>query len=171
MMYVFESDYFFIKEQHMKDMSRITQLLNQISHTQFFGVLATSKDNNPYTTLVAFLLDDDLKTLYFVTPRDTRKFGHLSSNGAVSLLIHNSSNKPEDTSEAVGVTISGKAAELSKPSAAIPLKMFLDKHPQLKEFTTLENTAFIAVKISRYDIVERFQNVTVLKIDNQEEKL
>lgn len=168
---MFFKKYTFIKEQSMKDMNRITKLLNQISHTQFFGVLATSKDNNPYTTLVAFLLDDDLKTLYFVTPKDTKKFGQLSSNEAVSLLIHNSSNKPEDTSEAVGITISGRAADLSKSSAAIPLKRFLSKHPQMKEFALNENNAFIAVKINRYDIVERFQNVTVLKIDSEEEKL
>lgn len=151
----------------MKDINKKKELISNICASQYFGVLATSRENKPYTTIVAFVLDDDLQNLYFSTPRDTKKFSQLSSNKAVSFLVHNSSNNPEDLSKAVGITITGKAFELPKKASQKSIETFLVKHPQMKEFIHSENTAFIGLSIERYDIVERFQNVTVLRLKSK----
>lgn len=146
----------------MSNIEAAKKKIIDITSKQLFGVLATCENNKPYTTIVAFHLSSDLETLYFATPRDTKKFRQLSSNTAVSFFIHNSSNLHEDTSQASGITITGEALEL--PANNLLLENFLSKHPQMKGFLSSENTAFISVKISRFDIVERFQNVTVLEM-------
>ena len=146
----------------MNTIESVKKKIIDITSKQLFGVLATSENNKPHTTIIAFHLSSDLETLYFATPRDTKKFRQLSSNTAVSFLIHNSSNLHEDTSQASGITITGEALEL--PVTYLLLEKFLSKHPHMKRFISSENTAFISVKISRFDIVERFQNVTVLEM-------
>ncbi len=149
----------------MKSLDEVRSLIDNICRTQFFGVLATCVENNPYTTLVAFALEEDLGRLFFATPRDTKKYTHLTANSSASFLIHNSSNVPEDITKAVGITISGKATELSKEGARECVDHYLAKHPQMREFTLSENTAFVSLEIERFDIVERFQNVTVIRMD------
>lgn len=155
----------------MKSLNEIKSLIDNICRTQFFGVLATSLEDKPYTTLVAFALEEDLKRLFFATPRDTKKYTHLTANSSASFLIHNSSNVPEDITNAVGITISGRAIELSKETASLCVDHYLSKHPQMRDFTLSENTAFVSLEIERFDIVERFQNVTVIDMKLQEESL
>jgi len=155
-------------------MNKINQLKNtirNITSEELFGILATSVNDTPYTNLIAFVLQDDLKKLFFATPRDTKKFKHLTINEKVSFHIHNSKNSHEDTGNAIGITITGSAFEYSKKNSEKVKKLYLLKHPQMKEFISTPNIAFISVDIERYDVVERFQNVTVLKMKKQVVKL
>jgi len=151
----------------MNKIDRVKKIIRDISGEELFGVLATVKGSAPYTTLVAFVLQDDLKKLFFATPRDTKKFKHLTDNELVSFLIHNSTNSPEDTGNAIGITITGRASEHSKKSSKELIDLYLSKHPQMGEFVFSLNTAFICIDIERYDMVERFQNVTVLNMKDQ----
>ena len=146
---------------------RIKKTIRDVAAGELFGVLATEKNGTPYTTLVAFVLQDDLKRLFFATPRDTKKFKHLTVNERVSFLIHNSTNSPEDIGSALSITITGRAAELSKGVSRESVASYLGKHTQMRDFLFSPNTAFISIDIERYDMVERFQNVTVLKMKEQ----
>lgn len=155
----------------MNKTNRLKKIIRNISSEELFGVLATSAEDVPYTNLIAFILQDDLKKLFFATPRDTKKFKNLTINEKVSFHIQNTKNSLEDIGEAVGITITGKASECSKKHSEEVISLYLLKHPQMKEFIYSLNTAFISVDIERYDVVERFQNVTVLKIKEQVRKL
>ncbi len=151
----------------MNKADRVKKIIRKVAASELFGVLATEKNGAPYTTLVAFILQDDLKKLFFATPRDTKKFKHLTVNERISFLIHNSTNTPEDIGSAVGITITGRASEYSKEVSQEAIATYVKKHPHMKEFLLSPNTAFISVAIERYDMVERFQNVTVLKMKEQ----
>ena len=151
----------------MNKIDRLKNTIRNIASEELFGVLATSASDVPYTNLVAFVLQDDLKKLFFATPRDTKKFKHLTINEKVSFHVHNSSNSHEDTGNAIGITITGKASEYSKKNSEEVKTLYLLKHPQMKEFIYALNIAFVSVDIERYDVVERFQNVTVLKVKEQ----
>lgn len=61
--------------------------LRRILTTQQVGVLATSNAGQPYCTLVGFSISEDLKTLFFATPRTTRKFAYIQSDGRVSMML------------------------------------------------------------------------------------
>ena len=151
----------------MNKADRVKKIIRKVAASELFGVLATEKNGAPYTTLVAFVLQDDLKKLFFATPRDTKKFKHLTVNERISFLIHNSTNTPEDIGSAIGITITGRASEHSKEVSQEAVATYVKKHPHMKEFLLSPNTAFISVAIERYDMVERFQNVTVLKMKEQ----
>lgn len=155
----------------MNKTDRLKNIIKNISSEELFGVLATSADDAPYTNLIAFVLQDDLKKLFFATPRDTKKFKNITVNEKVSFHIQNTKNSLEDIGKAIGITITGKAAECSKKHFEEAIAVYLLKHPQMKKFIYSLNTAFISVDIERYDVVERFQNVTVLKIKEQVIKL
>ena len=48
--------------------------LAELFRSQSLATLATHNDGQPYASLVAFYAADDLKHIYFVTPKTTRKF-------------------------------------------------------------------------------------------------
>jgi len=155
----------------MNKVDQVKNTIRNIASGELFGVLATSVSDVPYTNLIAFVLQDDLKKLFFATPRDTRKFKHLTVNEKVSFHVHNSNNSPENIGSGIGITITGRASECSKNYFERAMVLYLLKHPQMKEFINSPNIAFVSVDIERYDVVERFQNVTVLKVKEQEVKL
>ena len=58
----------------------IRTLRREMITGQKLAMLATHKGGQPYASLVAFSASDDLRFLYLVTPRATRKFGNLQSD-------------------------------------------------------------------------------------------
>jgi uncharacterized pyridoxamine 5'-phosphate oxidase family protein len=155
----------------MNKINRLKNTIRNITSEELFGILATSVNDVPYTNLIAFVLQDDLKKLFFATPRDTKKFKNIIANKKISFHVHNSKNSYEDTGNAIGITITGRAFEYSKENSEKVKDLYLLKHPQMKEFFYAINIAFISVDIERYDVVEKFQNVTVLKMNEQVVKL
>jgi nitroimidazol reductase NimA-like FMN-containing flavoprotein (pyridoxamine 5'-phosphate oxidase superfamily) len=151
----------------MNKVDRIKNTIRDVTSEELFGILATSVNDVPYTTLIAFALEDDLSKLFFATSRDTKKFKQLKINGKISFHINNSRNSPKDIGNAVSITISGSASECPKENFDKAMKLYLSKNPQMTEFINGPNTALISVHIERYDIVERFQNVTVLNMEEQ----
>lgn len=148
----------------MDDTSQIRSLLKALFEEQQLAVLATHQDGQPYATLVAFGADEDLNTLYFATPRATRKFANLSADPRVALLINNSTNRAEDIHRAMAVTATGRATELKGPQRTAYEARYIARHPHLEEFVRSPSCALIAVKIERYVLVRRFQKVMELKI-------
>lgn len=148
----------------MKDIIRIKSLLTTLFMDQYFAVLATRSQNFLHTALVAFAASADLKTLFLCTPRATRKYGNLMQYPSVSLLVHDSANLATDIGQSVAVTVTGSASEATGDSLEQARAVYLAKHPNLTVFASSPDTSLIAVDVSRYDVVERFQYVTLLDI-------
>jgi nitroimidazol reductase NimA-like FMN-containing flavoprotein (pyridoxamine 5'-phosphate oxidase superfamily) len=144
-----------------------TQALQQISRlfdSQRLAVLSTVNQDQPHTSLVAFAASPDLAHIYLLTPKTTRKYDNLTANPRVSMLINDSRNKTEDLYAAVAVTVTGRARPIDKTRHRQKLDLYLDRHPQLGEFSRAMTTAFIQVAIDRYDLVSRFQNVVKIRM-------
>ena len=150
------------EENTLKDMSKHMAVLKDLLASQKLSVLATQNDGQPYTNLVAFASTKDMKHLLFATARDTRKYGNLVADSRVSMLIDTRSNKETDFHKAVAVTAMGEAEEVADNKKKRLLKLYLDKHPHLKEFVTSPNCALFAVKVDSYYLVSKFQNVVEL---------
>ena len=52
----------------------IHESLKELFASQTLAVLSTHQDGQPYASLVAFVATEDLKHIFFVTPKTTRKF-------------------------------------------------------------------------------------------------
>ncbi len=138
------------------------ELLRGLFAKQPLAVLGTHTAGQPYGNLVAFAATRDLTTLLFATARDTRKFANISADSRISLVVDDRKNRPADFRGAVAVTATGRAKEVRGQERSRLLKIYLRKHPHLKEFVTAPGCALLRIRVEAYYVVSRFQNVTRL---------
>lgn len=135
------------------------QAIRTLLESQHFAVLATSHQGAPYTSLVAFSGSPDLRQIYLVTNRATRKYANLSQDERVSVLIDDTVNRESDLVDAAAVTALGTIRELVDEERATALKPYLERHPRLADFTAAKSCALLAVQVEKFILVRRFQQV------------
>ena len=138
------------------------ELLREIVSTQYFAVLNTIGQGLPHSNLVSFAATEDLKSLVFVTGRNTRKYRNVQDNHNVSLLIDNRTNRPSDTSQATAIAAIGIARE-ETDNRSLLRDIFLARHPQLRHFVEAPDNAIMLVTIRKY-IVAAFDKTHTVPI-------
>lgn len=138
--------------------------LKALFSSQNLAVLATHQAGQPYASLVAFVVSEDLKYLFFATPTTTRKFSNLATDARVALLVNSSQNQVSDFHQAISVTATGEAAEVSAGSKKDCLNFYLAKHPHLEDFVKSPTCALVRVTVKSYYLVKNFQHVMELHI-------
>ena len=137
----------------------IQPILRDLFRSQRYAVFATDDHGQPFASLMAFAATEDLKQLVVLTERATRKFANLMANPRVAFLIDDRENKGSDTQDSVAVTAIG-VAKILDPDATVPLlELFLARHPYLTAFAASPSCVTVAVEISSYQLVSRFQSV------------
>ncbi len=134
------------------------QILNK---KERYAVLATDSGGQPYTSLIAYALTEDLKGVVFATPKNTRKYKNILRNPRVSVLIDSRANSGGDYLSIESVTVVGTARSLRKgrkwnESAAVLIK----KHLQLSDFITSSTTAIIHIDVTHHIHVDHFQRIS-----------
>jgi nitroimidazol reductase NimA-like FMN-containing flavoprotein (pyridoxamine 5'-phosphate oxidase superfamily) len=143
----------------------IKEHIRELFTNQKLAVLSTQHSGQPYASLIAFAGKEDLKEIFFITPRTTRKFANLSADPKVAILINSSLNLESDFHEAVSVTALGTAKEINGTEKDEILSQYLSKHPYLEAFATSPTCAVVGVTITTYVMVKNFQQVMELHID------
>ena len=134
--------------------------IGRLIHSQPFAVLCTQGQGQPYGSLVAYAMDDDLCFASFATPRATRKFRLLSECDHVALLIDNRSEFPDELMKVEAVTATGRAALLEQGEDFDRWASLLsERHPYLARFVRSSSCGLFRVEIVRYLHVCRFQEV------------
>ncbi len=149
----------------MDPTEEIRSRLRDLCISQKLAVVATQSGGQPYASLVAFVTSDDLRHVFFVTARTTRKFANLTKDSRVAVLINSSANKESDFHDAVSVTVTGSAEEIGDAERDHVLSLYLSKHPYLEDFAQAPSCAVIKVTTKSYYMVKNFQNVMELHID------
>lgn len=134
-------------------------VLQELCRSQPLAALATDAGSHPYVSLVAVAVTDDLRHLYFATPRATRKWANLAKNPRVSLLLDNRTNQVSDFRRAVAATLLGSAQEIGGAARDEGLRIYVSRHPHLADFVAAPTCAVFQVQIDRIYLVTRFQNV------------
>lgn len=146
-------------------MDTLRQQIRDILSEQSLGVLATSAKGHPYTSLVGFAVTDQLDELLFATHRATRKFGYLQTDPRVCLLVDTRTNQVEDFREAAALSAIGTVSEVLLEQRERLLQLFIARHPYLAEFVHSPGCALCLIKVQRYSLVQRFQEVLELDFD------
>ena len=146
-------------EFFMEKAEDIQKHIRDLFASQNLAVLATHSQEQPYASLVAFVGTEDLKYLYFVTPKTTRKFANLTVDPRVAVLINSSTNQAADFHQAISVTAVGDAEEISGADREQWLPLYLAKHPFLEEFAKSPTCALVRVTARSYYLVKNFQKV------------
>ena len=147
----------------MDNPANINDLLSRLFTTQQLGVLSTDLEGQPYSNLVAFAATEDLKSLVFVTNRNTSKYANIISNPKVAMMIDSRTNKQSDFNSAVAVTILGTAEEIAGNERDHLLERYIAKHPHLADFVSRPYQALMRVTTSDF-IIASFDRVQVLHI-------
>jgi len=135
---------------------RISRLLNE----QPFAVLCTQGGGQPYGSLVAYAISQDLKATTFATPVATRKFRLLSECDRVALVVDSRAKFPNDMTKVEAVTATGRAIQLDPGSEFDRwAELLTTRHPRLKSFVADPSSALFRVDITQYVYVTRFQRV------------
>jgi nitroimidazol reductase NimA-like FMN-containing flavoprotein (pyridoxamine 5'-phosphate oxidase superfamily) len=85
----------------MKNTEELQELVESVLASQRFAVIATQSEGQPYSNLVAFAEADNLRSLLFVTSRDTKKYSNTAANRRVAVLADNRTNQPADLNSAM----------------------------------------------------------------------
>jgi nitroimidazol reductase NimA-like FMN-containing flavoprotein (pyridoxamine 5'-phosphate oxidase superfamily) len=149
----------------MEKRLKLKDTIRQLLDSREVAVLATQGPEYPHACLVAFTATEDLRHLYFVTRRSTRKFENMDHDNRVMLLVDNRSNSEKDFDNATVITGRGKAVPVSCDAALEILPFYLKRHPYLEAFARHESSVLVRVEIESYAVVTRFQNLTVLEME------
>jgi nitroimidazol reductase NimA-like FMN-containing flavoprotein (pyridoxamine 5'-phosphate oxidase superfamily) len=147
----------------MKNISRLIQEVKSLCASQQLCVLATQSEGQPYSNLVAFAETDELRSLIFVTNRNTRKYTNAVSNDKVAMMIDSRTNRPSDFNTALAVTALGTIEEVSGFEHDAIVQKYLSKHPYLKEFANMPDQALMRVKVTEY-VIAHFDRVRIIHI-------
>ena len=148
----------------MEKTSQLKKFLKDLFFSQRLAVLATQGKGQPYGNLVAFMATNDLKHLLFATTRATRKYANISKNPRIAMVIDNRSNQEADFHQAAAVTATGIVKEVEGSEKEPLLRLYLSKHPYLKDFVSSPTCALLKMNVETYYVVRQFQNVMELHI-------
>jgi nitroimidazol reductase NimA-like FMN-containing flavoprotein (pyridoxamine 5'-phosphate oxidase superfamily) len=149
----------------MEPTQEIRDRLKDLCTSQKLAVVSTHSGGQPYASLVAFVASDDLRHIFFVTARTTRKFANMTKDSRVAVLINSSTNAESDFHEAVSITATGVAQEIKGSERQGILERYLSKHPYLDDFAKSPSCALIRVSARSYYMVQNFQKVMELHVD------
>lgn len=148
----------------MESIDAIREKVLNLTDDQKFGILSSLDAFNKIdSNLISFAVSKDLKSLIFYTPKTSKKYKRISENDNVCLYINNTTNKGQDISNALGVSISGSynsdPVNLSKLS-----ELYAAKLPFMMSFVRSKSFTPIVISINTIEVTLRFQEVIVLKI-------
>ena len=148
----------------MKVPDSVQALLPRLLETQKYAVLATDNHGQPYTSLMAFSVTEDLQSFILMTERGRLKYENLMANPRVAIMIDNRENLGSDLQEAVAVTAQGLAEEIAGDARDEWRALCLARHPALQAFADSPTCALIRIKVTSYIVVRCFQEVIEWRI-------
>jgi general stress protein 26 len=142
--------------------SEILDRVRRLLFSQRLGVLGTHFEDAPHQSLVAFVVSEDLREIYFASPARTRKAEALRKDARVALLVDNRKNLDSDFDASLALTAKGAAELLSDDETLAVAPLYLKRHPTLQEFAASPSCRFYRIKVQSYSLVSRFQHVEEL---------
>lgn len=145
----------------------LRQTLRSLFTSQKLAVLASYGDGQPYCSLMAFAVTDDLKHLIVTTKRQTHKFANIQQHPRISLLVDNRRNQADDFQQAIAVTVLATATEPAPTELEQFLSLYLFKHPYMRSFCASPDCAVLKLQVERYLVVSAFRNFLAAEDDYQ----
>ena len=138
----------------------LDRTIKRLVESQPFGVLCTQGQGQPYGSLVAYAMTQDLAHAVFATPKATRKFRLLSECDHVALVIDNRPEFPDQLMAVEAVTATGRASMVEEGDEFERwARLLIERHAYLAKFVRSASCGLFRIRIVRYFHVSRFQEV------------
>ena len=142
--------------------------MREILRANDLAVLATCAENQPHCSLMAFVPNENCRTIYMLTQRNSRKFRNISANPRVSLMVDTRLDSPESRPAIKALTISGTC----KPSPQSMQKQFkhllLQNHPQLKTLSAQKDAVVLEITIASFLLLDGIDNAFFMELSEQQ---
>ncbi|BCS88408.1 pyridoxamine 5'-phosphate oxidase family protein [Pseudodesulfovibrio sediminis] len=136
------------------------QIIDQLILAKDTCVLATSDGIKPHTSLMIYFVDHATMKFYFLSGKDSRKHKNLKKCPHVSLLID---RRDED----VALTIEGVYSPIKRKQTVEAItKLYLMKHPDMKEFADHPETELIRIEGKHAMLVQGHSDIFSTKLKN-----
>jgi len=149
----------------VENVSGLRQQVKRLCASQRLCVLATQYQGQPYSSLVAFAETDELRSLIFVTSRNSRKYAYSIANRKVAMMIDSRTNRTSDFNNALAVTAIGTVEEVTGNEREGFAGSYIAKHPYLAEFVNRPGQALMRITVTEY-IIACFDRVQVIHIND-----
>lgn len=124
-------------------------------------VLATSLDDMPLASLMAYLAEEDLRYLYMATPRQTHKWRNINRNPNLAVLIDDRETALSvDRGSTRAVTIGGVHVPVDEQEdKADILRRLAARHDHLRDFLALPEMEVIRLEPRWFQLLHGAQSV------------
>lgn len=137
----------------------VQSFIEGILDARGFGVLATHSGGQPHASLITITPLLGLRHLVCATYRDSQKFGNLSSDSRVAVLIDGRGMDGPRRAESGVLTAQGRAGEISGAEQPIALDALLRRHPDLEAFARSDDCALVCVTVDTHQCVRAIDDV------------
>jgi nitroimidazol reductase NimA-like FMN-containing flavoprotein (pyridoxamine 5'-phosphate oxidase superfamily) len=144
------------------------ETIEKIIRANDLAVLATCAENQPHCSLMAYVPNNDCRTIYMLTQKDSRKFRNISANARVSLMVDTRFDDQKSRPTIKALTISGTC----KPSAQSMQKQLKDllaqNHPQLKTLSAQKDAIVLEITIKSFLLLDGIDNAFFMELSEQQ---
>ena len=142
----------------------VKKRIDKVLKSQSIAVLGTSKDDEPYSSLVGFVVTDDLRELVFATMRQRLKYRNIEANPRVTFMIDDRNEQDNDFNETTSVTIVGSAEDVKGGVREEYASLLVERIPILTDFVSSPDCAVIRVTIDKIYVVSDFESVVKIGV-------
>ena len=136
------------------------QLIDDLVSNEELCVLATTNGIEPHTSVMRFVCDHATMKFYFLSRKSSQKNKNLKKNPHVSLLI-------DRRKEMIALSIDGVYAPVKTEQTIKAItKLYVRKHPDMKEFTEEGDVELIRILGRRAQLSEGFDDKFSIKLKN-----
>jgi nitroimidazol reductase NimA-like FMN-containing flavoprotein (pyridoxamine 5'-phosphate oxidase superfamily) len=141
---------------------KVKERIEKTLDTQSIAVLATSKNDEPYSCLVGFEVADSFRTFLFATMRQRLKYRNIMANPRVALTIDDRDKTESDFNETNSITVVGTASDTEGVERSRYAGLLVKRHRALQSFVDSPDCAVIKVDVDKIYFVSEFESVVVI---------
>lgn len=117
------------------------------------AVLATQRNGQPHTSLIAFTPLHGLRFIAFATYRGTLKYRSIREDGRVAILIEDREGDDSLSDRRLVLTAVGEAITTPEADRQAQMATHLARHPDLERFLSSPDCEFVRVAVHAYQVV------------------
>jgi len=150
----------------MNKQSTIKEYIEGAFQTSRLAVLATERNGQPHTSLIAITPFGSFRQLIFATYRNTLKYRNLAHNSKVAVLIESEDVNMKGLQKSIVLTIIGHAEEISIEENEAAYQAHLQRHPEMESFMLSSDCTLILVIAQSYQVVYGIDDIRCITTDD-----
>jgi nitroimidazol reductase NimA-like FMN-containing flavoprotein (pyridoxamine 5'-phosphate oxidase superfamily) len=143
----------------MADPGDIEDTIRRVLDRNRLAVLATQRDGQPHTSLMAYTPLEGLRFLAFATYRDTLKYASIQQDRRVAILVEDRERDARQSGQRIVLTALGEAIDTPERERQAHMARHVARHPDLQKFLRSPECELIRVAVHAYQVVSGVDDV------------